>query len=72
MCLEYLLLCTDLVQGPTAGPVGEDLSLVLIGGEEADNASRDHVAEIEQSSAQLIHLWTCVYGHVYIHMQYFF
>lgn len=37
-------------------PVGEDPALVLIGGEEADHPSRDHLAQIEECAARLMHL----------------
>ena len=54
--LLYLLPGGHLFEEAVRLPVGIDAFLVLVGGEEADDTTRDDVTEIIHDSPQLMHL----------------
>lgn len=54
--VTHLFPDSEAGQQTTLIPVGMDLALVLIGGEETDHPSRDHIAQVIENTTRLIHL----------------
>lgn len=54
--LTHLFPDSQAGQQTTLIPVGIDLALVLVRGEETDHPSRDHSAQVTENATGLIHL----------------